>query len=375
MKIMGVVCEYNPFHKGHKYQLERARELGATHIAAVMSGTAVQRGDISVYSKYARANAAVKNGADLVLELPAPFSCSNAECFADSAVKILKEVGVDGIFFGGENDNLSELEKTAEVCESLKNSSELKKLLAMGKSYPAAVAETAGECSEILRGANNLLGVEYIRAVKRYDDNIEIIPIKRVGAEHNSMEKHILPSASFIRREILKNGGCQGWEESPAFIENADRLLLYNIITAQREQVMSLPDMGEKLCNRFFKAAGSFPKSTEEFLMGMKSKNITLARLRRMVMHLILGIKKEDVKSPAYARILAFNQRGREILAKKASDFPIDTSLAKLEKLSEYAKKVSWAEKNAVMLQNLCRKEFTGFESEYTRKIVLDSFR
>ena len=146
MVTVGVVAEYNPFHNGHKYQLEQARKMGATHIVCVMSGTAVQRGDIAVFSKYDRANAALKNGADLVIELPCPYSCAGAEIFAKSAVSLLGGLGenvVNGISFGCESDDIDMLNKAAEISQKLKDSQEVRQFLSEGMTYPQALKAAA----------------------------------------------------------------------------------------------------------------------------------------------------------------------------------------------------------------------------------------
>lgn len=382
MRVFGITAEYNPFHNGHKYQIEKARKLGATHIVCIMSGTAVQRGDIAVYSKYERARAAISCGADLVVELPCPFSCSNAEIFARSAVSLMAALGenaVTDICFGCETDDIEKLRSSAELSEKLKDSAEVRKLLSAGISYPAALSKAGGEHGAVFRGANDLLAVEYIKAAKEFVPQINFVPIKRIGAAHDSDSLSDIPSATFIRNKISKGEAPYTLlpfdvNESPCFLKNADRAVLYKLVTANRDEVRMLPDMTENLLNRYFKAVYSGVKSLSGFADQIKSKNITMARVRRMLMHLVLGVKSDDIKLPPYGRILALNQRGRDILSlSKEKAVPFGTSLKRLENTSDYALRVSQLEQNAVRLQDLCRKDLTGFSNEYTAKLFFQA--
>ena len=175
MKIAGIVAEYNPFHNGHKYQIQATRQAGAEGIVAVMSGDCVQRGSAAVFSKYDRAQAAIRNGADLVIELPCPFSCSNSEVFARSAVRLLAGLGEDVVTtlsFGCESGDRNALEQAAEISAMLENSQQVRELLSQGKSYPQAMYEASiglygRTAEEIFSTPNNVLAVEYIKAAKR----------------------------------------------------------------------------------------------------------------------------------------------------------------------------------------------------------------
>ena len=379
MHIFGNVAEYNPFHKGHKYQLEKARELGATHIVCVMSGDCVQRGDVAIFSKYERAEVAVKNGADLVLELPSPFSCSNGEVFARSAVHILAGLGenvVEKIFFGCETDNPERLIKSADFSQQMKDSAEVRASLSAGYSYPRALSECSGEFGDIFRGANNVLGIEYINACKKLAPWISPLPIKREGSAHDSEISGEMPSGSYIRN-LIENGENGDsflpgkFSGEPAFIKNAEKEILYILCSAERENVENLPDVSVNIANRFFFAVNSGVANLSDFAEKIKSKNITLARIRRMIIHLVLGVKSEDIKLSPYGRILAFNDKGAEILRiAKKSNFPVDVSLKKLENTSLYAERISHLEQNAVRFREICCRDFSGFSNEYTRKIT-----
>nr|MCR5123429.1 nucleotidyltransferase family protein [Ruminococcus sp.] len=214
MYTAGIVAEFDPFHKGHEYLLKQARERGATHIAVVMSGAAVQRGEIAVCSKHERAEKALRCGADLVIELPAPFSCSMAEYFAGAAVRILGQLNIDALCFGSEVDNADNIIGAARAVDELSDSAAVKSLLAEGLSYPAAVhAVTAekfgGETAAALGTPNSTLGVEYVRALMKNGVAADILPIKRVGAGHDKRGGDY-PSGSELRERLMRGEDISG---------------------------------------------------------------------------------------------------------------------------------------------------------------------
>ena len=386
MNITGIVAEYNPFHNGHKYMIEQARIKGATHIIAVMSGAAVQRGDIAVFDKHFRAKKAVENGADLVIELPFPYSCSNGETFADSAIYLLSALGkgvVNSLAFGCENDNAELLIRASEASEKLKDNELVKEFIANGKSYPLAICTAAekiyGEkIGNILKSPNNILAVEYIKACKKYCDSINFMPVKRKNASHDGSEVvDNFASASEIRKRINSNSDlcnlCPYEIDTPIyFLENMEREILFRIHTMSKENLLQLSDCNEEIADKILTAISMCPKNLNEFMNSIKSKNITMARLRRIIMYAILGEKKTDMFLPPYIRILAFNQKGAEILSlSKNSLLPSDTSLKKLESSSENAKRIVKLENNAVNFQYACIKGKYNPQNEFRRSIKI----
>lgn len=383
MFVAGVIAEYNPFHNGHKYHLEQTAAQGADHIVAVMSGDVVQRGDVAIYSKYERAQIALKYGADLVLELSAPYSCAPAQVFAENAVRLLAGLGegvVNAISFGCACDNEKLLEMAQEECEKLEDSDDFKQLLAQGLSYPAAmqraVEKNCAEIKDILSDANNVLAIEYIKAAKRLAPWIKLLCVQRSGTFHDDMEINgDLASAMLIRKMIRYRKDLSKLvpelpSAEPAFLDSMDKSLIFRLMTADEDLVHELPFMSESLENRFFKAVEKCPKSVQEFEDLIKSRDITMARIRRLVMHLALGICDADMHVPVpYARVLALNERGREILAiSKKRTLEYDTSLSRLESNID-CRRVAMLECNAVRLRELCAGD--EFKNEYTRKIVL----
>jgi len=383
MLTAGVVAEYNPFHKGHKYQLEMTRAAGATHIVSVMSGSAVQRGDIAVFSKYERASAAVRNGADLVIELPCPYSCSSGEIFAGAAVELLAGLGaVDMLSFGSECGDVLLLERGAEMSEKLKNSRAVRDYLSAGMSYPQALAKAAGErdtvFAELFGNPNDTLAVEYIKSAKKLAPDMKFLAVSRNSVGHDcGTAQGEFASASYIRSLICSDEdygnfvpeSCDGRVYS---LEKLDRIMTFKIMTAEYDELAELPDMNDKLVNRFISVRETGVHSAAEFAENFKSRNITLARVRRMLIHLALGVRRSDIVPVPYGRILAFNERGREILARSENRTLLyDTSLKKLEQSSPQAQRVSHLEKNAVRLQELATELIPEFSNEYKRKITI----
>lgn len=379
----GVVAEYNPFHNGHKYQLEQAKKQGAEAVVCVMSGDTVQRGDIAAFSKYERAKAALQNGADLVIELPCPYSCSNGEVFAKNAVRLLAGLGenvVNFISFGCETDDIEKLKKCADFSKAVSDNADVKKYHSMGFTYPQAVSLVSkgflsADESEILNKPNNILAIEYIKACELYAPWIKPMPILRKGVSHDSEEvSDNFVSASKIREMILNNydtGKFMPYEFKSNFadISRVSQTLVFKILTSSRKEISDLPDMNNNLENRFFEVIKSKPNNYFDIISGLKTRNITLARIRRMMIHLALGVRSEDIRQVPYGRILGLNDKGREILKKSKGRqlLKYDTSLKKLEKVSEYAKRVSFLEQNAVILRSLSAGE--KIENEYTHKI------
>ena len=383
MHIAGVVAEYNPFHNGHRYHLEKTREMGADRIVVVMSGDVVQRGDVAIYSKYDRAQIAIDQGADLVIELPAPYSCSCAQVFALNAMRLFAGLGegvVNSISFGCACASAELLEKAQSECEKLSDSEVFKELISSGLSYPAAMQAAAEKnCSDIknvLNDANNILGIEYINAAKSVAPWIKLMCIQRSGALHNDLEvSDGFASATMIRKMIklgsdLSSVVPQLPQSEPAFIENMDKALLFRIITADEDLIEELPFITKSLENRFFKAVQSGPKSVAKFEESVKSRDITMARIRRMVIHLALGINAQDMQIPVpYARILAMSSKGTDILSAAGSrTLNYDTSLSKLETDND-CRRVAQLECNAVRLREMCAGQLP--QNEYTRKFVI----
>ncbi|MBQ3118599.1 MAG: nucleotidyltransferase [Clostridia bacterium] len=332
MSTMAVICEYNPFHNGHKYQLTRHKEvLGADSVICLMSGSFVQRGAPAIYDKWTRAKDAVLNGADLVIELPVVYSAQSAQRFASGAVNLLDKLGVvDFLSFGSECGDIDTLTKVAKVIASEEFNSLVEEKLKSGISYPAArtqvIKEHYPELDEnLISSPNNILSIEYINAINKINSNIEPKTLLR---------NQSFASASEIRSKICSNESVT--ESIPTETRKAydmrayDNLVLYHFRKESPKSLQKICDMTEGLENKFKKASQA-TTSYEELAESVKSKRYTRTRIDRISANALLGIEDWHTElKPQYARILAFNSRGQELLAKmkKVSQIPIITKVA-----------------------------------------------
>ena len=384
MKISGIVCEYNPFHNGHKYHIEETRKNGATHIIAVMSGNFVQRGDLAVADKFARAEAAVNCGADLVIELPVQYSIAPAELFARGAVHLLHSLGVvDELSFGSECGDVRELISAAEALDKIANSPKIRELTEQGSTYARAVSAVLGElypkAAEIISQPNNVLGVEYIKAIRHFSSDISPFTVKRAGAGHDSDDTcESFASASYIREnmaesaEFLPEISSEIISGDTADIKRLERAILYRLRTASLEEIRNTADCADGLAERIYSAKNAV--SLDGFFESVKTKRFTMARIRRIVLSLLIGITKEDMKKlPSYGRIIALNGRGREILslAKGKSLIPFGTSLAKLSQNDMVSGRFAELEASASDVYGLAFENIVPTQREFTAKIKI----
>ncbi|MBQ9949045.1 MAG: nucleotidyltransferase family protein [Oscillospiraceae bacterium] len=382
MKTAAVICEYNPFHYGHKYQLEKTREAGATHIAAIMSGNFTQRGDVAVFDKYERAQIALQNGADLVLELPTVYSLSAAEGFARGAVQIAEALGcVDMLSFGSECGDISALKEAAGASEFALHTDEFQMYMRKGESFPSALAKTVqdyytADVCDILSSPNNTLAVEYIKALDDIGSSIEPFTVARNGADHDSDDENSgFASASLIRKKILAGEDYSALapviDAPSADIKRLETAILAKLRTMRPSDFESIYDAAQGLGDRLYKAirrAGSL----EELYFLTKTKRYTLARVRRAVLCSFLGIDKRQLQEPlAYIRILGMNSRGREILSAAQCGLPIDTSLRNLMKQSREAHRQGAFEERCGDVYSLAFEKPRPCGHEFTAKPVI----
>lgn len=347
MKIGAIISEYNPFHNGHKYHIEQTRAAGATHIAAVMSGSFTQRGDAAVYDKHVRARTALENGVDLVVELPARYSLMSAEGFARGAVAIISALGcVDVLSFGSESGDIEALKEASRAIEFTAHTEEFDRLIKRGKSYPAALQEAMLEyytpdVAELIASPNNTLAIEYLSALDDIASPIEPMTIKRLGADHDSDDEDVFISASAIRKKIIGGGDISEFAptvDAPAAdISRLERAILAKLRTLRAEDFERCYDSIGGLGDRLYKAVRGARSLSEVYFLA-KAKRYTLSSIRRAVMCAFLGINKDfAMEKPAYLRVLGMNPRGKEILAAANCPVPIDTSLKALSRTSREA--------------------------------------
>ena len=391
----GIVAEFNPFHNGHKYLIDTIKNDGENTVTVVMSESFVQRGECACLSPNARIRMALSCGADLVLSLPVPYATASAERFALGGLSVLGGLGcVDALAFGAESSNAELLKKCADVLVSDEFSDALEKCLNEGVSFPAArqkaVEEISGkEIAEILSTPNNILGVEYIKAINKLGMNMGIAPILRKGVAHDSEEANgEFCSASAIR-EMLENKNSFGNflpkkvlkilneeiknQKAPASYSNLETAILYKLRSMSLEDIRKLPDVSEGLEYRILEAVKT-AMSFEDMVEKIKTKRYTHSRIRRIIVCALLGIRKEDVLAPVpFIRVLGFNEKGAKILkkAKETANLPIVTKSSEINALGGDAKRIFDLECFARDMFSLALPVKDEFGKEMTDKLIV----
>ncbi len=377
MKILGLITEYNPFHNGHKYHLDTAKKMtGATHTIAVMSGNFLQRGEPAITDKWHRAEMAVREGVDLVLELPFVYACNTAELFAYGAVSLLHHLDtVDSLCFGSEEGAIERLVKVSKVLlqepESYRQI--LKIHLSEGLSYPQARSKALNQYFEddaldaLLQSPNNILGIEYIKALLKLGSSIQPFTLKRIQADYHSTEiLSDICSATAIREHLSHKPNDTGYlskvmppsslktlENSfnlgfgPVSYSNLDQLILYRLRAASIDEIANIPDVIEGLENRF-KEASMKATSYTEILHATKTKRYTMTRLQRILIHALIHLEKHHLSTfnhgggAQYARVLAFSKNGPPLIKhlKQHSSIPILTNINREPLKTEIARKM-----------------------------------
>lgn len=332
MKNIGVICEYNPFHNGHEKQLAVLRERGT--VVCLMSGNYVQRGEPAILDKLTRARAAVLCGADVVLELPLTYAIRSAEGFADGAVDIFTKLGcVDTLAFGCEEVDHNKIMSTARALLTPEFPGFLKIELALGRSFPAArqrALERLGADAALLTAPNNILAVEYCKAILRRGETLSPLMLHREGSYHLSDDPEN-PSASFLRgREdwtgFVPAAALETFRDAPRYqLAAGERAWLARLRSMSDEEFAVLPYGSEGLWRKVAAACRS-ERTLEDILTAAKSKRYTRTRLMRLLLCAYLGIAEERLVDEApYVRVLAVSERGQGVLRqmKKLGVVPI----------------------------------------------------
>lgn len=403
MKIVGLITEYNPFHAGHLYHMQQARELtGADYCVVLMSGSFVQRGEPAIFDKYLRTKTALLAGADLVLEIPAAFSTASAHEFAAYGVALLSAIGVDAVVFGSECGQIEILKQAAYALnhESAEFQERLRKGLKAGLTYPQARAkalEMEDTWASVLSSPNNILGIEYLRAAEDLHSPMEFYTISRKGSGYHedTLADANFPSASAIRG-IIRNSLSKDKDlldilashlpavthpaytgAVPVFVDDFSELL--NAAVLQMQATFSIADLSPELAARLAKPP-YFPLSFEERIQALKTRQLTYTRVSRALLHLILGMREEDISRwkdegyALYARILGFRRQSSPLLSclHKKSSIPLITKMADAaQNLSPSALALLEQEVYASHLYQTVRIKRGGvFQNEYTEGLV-----
>lgn len=334
MEKIGIICEYNPFHNGHIYHIDKIKEMYPhSLIILVLNGYFLERGEMSLLTKEDKVRIALEYNIDLVVELPVLFGTQSADIFANMAITILHHLNVDKLVFGSEVNDISLLNKIVEEIENPAYQLKVKKLLKKGCNYPTALAK-AINIEFNFNQPNDLLAISYLKAIKNNHFSITPISIKRTSCYHNLESTESIISASNIRHKFLNQEDITNYlpkicKEAliPFQKEYHFKLLKLKILTTPHlEKFLTVDEGIENRLINTIKKSDSF----EEFIKNVKTKRYTYNKIHRMCLHILLGITKEDSKSPlSYIKILGFNKQGQEHLKKIKKDITISTQIDK----------------------------------------------
>lgn len=405
-KILAVIAEYNPFHNGHLYHLEKSKKIVAPDYSiCIMSGNFCQRGDTSIIDKWSKAEMAIKSGFDLVIELPVIYSISSAENFAEGALKILNAFNNVTFSFGSECGDINVLNKFANILydEPKEFSTILTHELAKGISYPKArenalmlYLNDVRKYANILSSSNNILGVEYLKAIKKLHSKVQPITVRRIGTDYNSLKiKDRLASATAIRNLIQNDEDVVKLIPKASFeilSENMkygkivhglaifEKEIIYTLRKMSVQEIGELQDVSEGLEN-LIKTAADSCNTLEDLINSIKSKRYTRSRIQRILLYALLDITKKDIqesyKVNPYIRVLGVSNHGKELLSeisKKRSKYPVITSVKKFMDSS-----------NNKVLKNMLSKDILasniytlGYDYDsksnldYTKKLIIN---
>ena len=409
MKVVGIIAEYNPFHNGHKYLIGKAKEVtGADYAIVVMSGNFTQRGTPAIADKYLRTEMALLNGADLVIELPAHYACSSAEFFAMGAVTLLNKLGVvDYLCFGSESGDIANLHTVAKILadEPEEYKQQLKRFLKRGYSYPMARNQALEapipdfvNYEDVIKTPNNILGIEYLKALIRTNSSIAPYTIRSFGGGYHDYKLNVAYSSAIAIRQSLMLGNSLARIEDqipkncrpllldnfkktyPVFLDDFSTVLKYQLFTEAPNGFEKYADISSDLSDKIKKNIYKVD-TINNFCDLLKSKDLTHARINRCLGHILLNIRQEEMDTLKangdihYARVLGFVKESDALLSKikKNTSIPLITKLADASKLlSEEG--MAQLEKDihvSHIYEMIVSSKFNQpFRNEYTRKIV-----
>ena len=404
-KVVGIIAEYNPFHNGHSYHIQNTKALtGADFVVSIMTGNFTQRGNTSVVDKWEKTKMALNGGADLVIELPTIYSISSAENFANGAVKILKTLGiVDSISFGMEADDISTLNNIANVLyvEPTEYKAILDHELSKGNSFPKArenalmmYLNDIKRYANVLKGSNNILAIEYLKALKKQKSNLVPIGVKREKVYYNSTKiideyaratgirnlllhnqleevRKVVPAKTY---SLLLNNIRQGTYVLDITAYNNE--IIYKLRSMTVKEIANLPDVNEGL-EYLIKDASNKTNNLIELINKIKSKRYTQTRVQRILLYALLGITKKDMeiskKMTPYIRVLGCSENGKMLLSQINSKGKVITSFKKFEKTNKNRKikRMLEIDKKATDIYTLgCKKESKA-GLDYTKGLIL----
>lgn len=366
-RVLGIIAEYNPFHNGHMYHLQKAKEQsGAQYCICVMSGNFVQRGNTSIVNKWKKAEMALLNGVDLVIELPTIYSVASAEGFSLGAIKLLNNLKiVDAISFGTETSDFAALNNISSIVneEPMKYKNILNAELKKGLSFPKARENALmlylndnKRYDNILNTPNNILAIEYLKALKKIKSTIQPIPIKREKVYYNdNVIVDEFASATAIRkllkneefneiRKVVPKNTYQILEKETELgnvvldLSRYEKEIIYNLRRMTVSEIAELPDVNEGL-EHSLKNAANYSNDITNLINIVKTKRYTVTRIQRILICALLGITKRDVgmakKTEPYIRVLGFNEKGKELISRINKQNPKATVITSVKKFQD----------------------------------------
>lgn len=387
----GIVCEYNPFHNGHLYHIRKVKESGADAVVCVMSGNFVQRGECACIDKWTRAAMAVKNGADVVIDLPTPWAVSGAESFARGSVNLLLNFGIDVLSFGSETNSKDMLLRCVSAQSDEKVGELLRRNMSDGMTYPKALSSAVQavfdkETALCLLSPNSTLAVEYLKALQSYDKKVDFLPVLRVGTAHDSENTQQNFASASLLRTINLGSGTENFvpknvynmiEEltkegvAPCSMAENERAVLSSLREMKKEEYALYVSDENGLASRIYEAVKA-ATTLQELYDAVKVKNYTHSRIRREILMLYLKCPKTlSFGTPPYMKILAASEKGLSLLksAKENSTVPIITRHSDTAVLDEKGRVVYEFECSATDKFALFSKKIRACSMEQTRSL------
>ena len=399
-KRIGIIAEYNPFHNGHLYQIQKAKELtGADTVIAVMSGNFTQRGETSLINKFEKTKIALQNEVDMVIELPTIYSISSAENFALGGIKILNEIGdIDYLVFGIEEENLEKLQAIADVLvnEDDEFKRNIKEELDKGNSYPKAreivlkKVLSSENVENIMQKPNNILAIEYLKALKITNSKIKPFAIKRKNTMHNDENiNENYASGTYIRKLFIENNFNEIKKVVPKYtyerllelknqgtyvssINDFSDIVIYKIRTMTKEEISQIADVNEGLENSI-KLASTTCKTIDEIIDKVSTKRYTKTRISRILTYILLDITKSEMEQSKnanqYIRVLGINKKCEGIL-KTINNNKLITSLKKFEENNRENQLLN-IDKKATEIYTIKYPKSVQANLDYTSKFII----
>ncbi len=393
MSVAGIIAEFNPLHNGHAHLLSEAKKIASDGVVVVQSGNFTQRGTPAVLEKHRRAETALLCGADLVLELPLAFSVAGAQTFAYGGVSALDALGaVDTLLFGSECGKIEHLQTAADALFNLAVESAIHERMQAGAPFAAAREQAVRavygeEIASLLQTPNNILGIEYLRALRTLSSKITPQTVLRIGTPHDARETADGFASGQALRQKIENGEdvraflptasleilCAEMQKgfAPAQYAKLDVAVLAFLRKSTAADFSDVPDVSEGIENRILTAART-ARTLFEVFGSAKTKRYTHARLRRIVLCAFLGVRRSDAEKLPYLRVLGFSERGKAILraARQSAKLPIVMRASDIEYLSASAQRSFTLECRATDIYNLTLPEIRPCGTEMTENLV-----